>query len=79
MPKNVYSEINLHMTWHTKNDDPVLTAEIENRVHHYLEHKIRDAKNVIFHAVGGIEDHVHTSIMKSPIASCWIGRTVMEW
>jgi putative transposase len=52
MPKNVYSEINLHMTWHTKNDDPVLTAEIENRVHHYLENKIRETKNVIFHAVG---------------------------
>lgn len=52
MPKNVYSEINLHMTWHTKNDDPVLTAEMENRVHHYLDNKIRETKNVIFHAVG---------------------------
>ena len=48
MPKNVYSEINLHMTWHTKNDDPVLTAEIESRVHHYLENKIRETKDVIF-------------------------------
>ena len=74
MPKNVYSEINLHMTWHTKNDDPVLTPEIENRVHHYLEHKIRETKNAIFHAVGGIEDHVHlaTSVPPSLLVSDWI-------
>ena len=76
MPKHVDSEINLHMTWHTKNDDPVLTPEIENRVHHYLEHKIRETKNAIFHAVGGIEDHVHlaTSVPPSLLVSDWIGK-----
>ena len=76
MPKNVYSEINLHMTWHTKNDDPVLVNEIENRVHHYLENKVRETKNVIFHAVGGIEDHVHlvASIPPSLLVSEWIGK-----
>jgi hypothetical protein len=37
MPKNVYSEINLHMTWHTENNNPVLINSIENRLHHYLE------------------------------------------
>lgn len=76
MPKNVYSEINLHMTWHTKNDDPVLTDMIENRVHHYLENKVRETKNTIFHAVGGIEDHVHlvASIPPSLLVSEWIGK-----
>jgi len=76
MPKNVYSEINLHMTWHTKNDDPVLTAEIESRVHHYLENKIRETKDVIFHAIGGIEDHVHSAVSVPPslLVSDWIGK-----
>ncbi len=75
MPKNFYSEINLHMTWHTKND-PVLVNETENRVHHYLENKVRQTKNVIFHGVGGIEDHVHlvASIPSSLLVSDWIGR-----
>src|ERR1041384_1605213 len=36
MPKNVYSEINLHMIWHTKNDEPVLQASIGRRVHHWI-------------------------------------------
>ena len=76
MPKNVYSEINLHMTWHTKNNDPVLIDLIENRVHHYLEHETRKAKNVFFHAVNGTENHVHlvASIPPSLLISEWIGK-----
>ena len=76
MPKNVYSEINLHMTWHTKNNDPVLTNSIEHRVHHYLEHETRKTKNVFFHAIGGIENHVHlaASIPPSLLISEWIGK-----
>jgi putative transposase len=76
MPGNVYSEINLHMTWHTKNNDPVLTDTIEHRVHHYLEHEIRKTKNVFFHAVGGIENHVHlaATIPPSLLISEWIGK-----
>jgi len=34
MPRNVYSEINLHLTWHTKHDAPVLVDRVENRTHH---------------------------------------------
>ncbi len=39
MPRNVYSEINLHLTWHTKQNARVLTAEIEGRLDHYLQHR----------------------------------------
>jgi putative transposase len=76
MPKNVYSEINLHMTWHTKNNNPVLTNSIEQRLHHYLEHEIRKAKDVFFHAVNGTENHVHlvATIPPSLLISEWIGR-----
>ena len=48
MSKSVYSEINLHITWHTKNNNPVLTDSIEQRVHHYLEHETRKTKNAFF-------------------------------
>jgi putative transposase len=76
MPKNVYSEINLHMTWHTKNNNPVLTDSIENRVYHHLEHEILKTKNVFFHAVGGTENHVHlvATIPPTLLISEWIGK-----
>ncbi len=76
MSQHVYSEINLHMTWHTKNSDPVLIDPIENRVHHYLEHESRKTRNVFFHAVNGTENHVHlvASIPPSLLISEWIGK-----
>jgi putative transposase len=76
MPKNVYSEINLHITWHTKLSNPVLVETIENRVHHYLEHKAREAKSVCFHALGGTENHIHlvVTIPPSLLISDWIGK-----
>jgi putative transposase len=76
MPKNVYSEINLHMTWHTKNNNPVLTDSIENRVYHYLEHEILKTKNVFFHKVGGTENHIHlvATIPPTLLISEWIGK-----
>jgi putative transposase len=76
MPKNVYSEINLHMTWHTKNNNSVLINSIENRLHHYLERETRKTKNVFFHAVDGTENHVHlvATIPPSLLISEWIGK-----
>ena len=76
MPKNVYSEINLHITWHTKNNAPVLIEIIEDRLHHYLEHETRKTKNVFFHAVGGTENHIHlvATIPPSLLISEWIGK-----
>jgi REP-associated tyrosine transposase len=76
MPKNVYSEINLHITWHTKNNNPVIKDNIENRLHHFLENKIRKEKEVIFHAIGGIEDHIHLVVSIPPTLriSDWIGQ-----
>ena len=76
MPKNVYSEINLHMVWHTKNNDPVLVDSIERRLHKHLEHETRKTKGVFFHAVNGTENHVHlvASIPPSLLISEWIGK-----
>ncbi len=76
MPRNVYSEINLHLIWHTKKNNPVLTDSIEQRVHRYLEHQIRKTKHVCFHAINGIENHVHlvATIPPSLLISEWIGK-----
>ncbi len=39
MAHNYYSEINLHVTWHTKNSAPLLVPQVEAIVHHYLRGK----------------------------------------
>ena len=76
MPRNVYSEINLHMTWHTKNNQPTLIDSIEHALHHYLEHETRKIKDVLFHAVNGTENHVHLVVTIPPnlLISEWIGK-----
>ena len=75
MPRNVYSEINLHLTWHTKHDAPVLVEMVENRTHHYLRHRALQTPGVIVHEVGGTENHVHLAVSIPPtlVIADWIG------
>ncbi len=75
MPRNVYSEINLHLTWHTKHDAPVLVDAVEDRTHHYLRHRALQTPGVIVHEVGGAEDHVHLAVSVPPTIAIadWVG------
>ncbi len=74
-PRNVYSEIHLHLTWHTKHDAPVLVDIVENRTHHYLRHRALQTPGVIVHEVGGTADHVHLAVTIPPtiLIADWIG------
>lgn len=76
MPRNVYAEINLHLTWHTQGSIPVLTETVETRLHHYLKHRILQTPGVVFHEIGGTEDHVHIAVSIPPtlLISEWIGQ-----
>ncbi len=76
MPRNVYSEINLHMTWHALNNAPVLVEAIETQVHRYLRRYAIQTGGVFVHEVGGIEDHVHLAVTIPPtvLISDWIGK-----
>jgi putative transposase len=76
MPRRVYSEINFHLTWHTKNNSPLITAKVETRLFHFLTHKILETPGVLLHAIGGIEDHVHVALSQPPTIkpSEWIGK-----
>ena len=42
MSTSVYSEINFHITWHTKGNLPMIREKVEDRLYHYLTHKILD-------------------------------------
>jgi putative transposase len=76
MPRNVYAEINLHLTWHTKHNAPVLVDTVESRAHHYLRHRALQTPGVIVHEVGGTADHVHLAVSVPPtlVVADWIGQ-----
>ena len=76
MPPHVYSEINLHLTWHVKRSLPIIRAEIEPRLHKYIRSYALQSKGVIFYAIGGIETHVHIVVSVPPtlVVADWIGR-----
>src|SRR5206468_7263460 len=66
MSRNYYAEINLHLTWHTKESSPLLVPKIESVVHHYLRGRCINTPGVFIHEIGGIETHVHLAISIAP-------------
>ena len=76
MPRNVYSEINLHFVWHTKDNSPVLVGSIGKPLYGFLRDRALQTPGLYFHAIGGIEDHVHLVVSVPPtlLISDWIGQ-----
>ncbi len=66
MARNYYSEVNLHLTWHTRQSLPILTPDVEPLAHRYLKQKAVKTEGVFLHAVGGTETHVHAIITIAP-------------
>lgn len=66
MPHNYYSEINLHVTWHTKNSLPLLTPTVEPLVHRYIKQRLINEKGVFVHEIGGTETHIHLVLTIPP-------------
>jgi len=66
MARNYYSEINLHMTWHTKESAPLLTPKVEAFVHHYIRGRLMNTPGAFFHDIGGTENHVHVVVTIAP-------------
>ena len=76
MSTAAYSEINLHITWHTKNSLPLINERVEKRLYQYLTHKIIETTGTHLHAIGGVEDHIHIAASVPPelLISEWIGK-----
>ena len=66
MSRNYYSEINLHLTWHTKDSLPLLTADVEPLAHRYVKQKIINTQGAFVHEIGGTETHVHVAVTVPP-------------
>ena len=76
MSRNFYSEINLHIVWHTKNSSPLLTPTVEPIAHRCLKNRIVKTPGVFIHEIGGTETHVHVAVTVPPtlMPSEWIGQ-----
>lgn len=66
MSDNYYSEINLHLTWHTKLSRPLLTPEIEAMTFTCLREKAASVGDVYVHEIGGTATHVHVALSIEP-------------
>jgi len=73
---HVYSEIYLHLNWHTKNNVPCLRGEKEARTHAFLRDYSEKSKGIRFLGLGGTENHVHLLIQMEPhvTLSDWLGK-----
>ena len=60
-----YTSLHYHFTFSTKNREPWITTDIENRVWAYIGGVARAHKMTALQ-VGGIEDHLHAAVMAPP-------------
>src|SRR6266849_6410959 len=76
MSSHAYSEIYLHITWHTKDNARVIREEFQDPLYNQLRSRARETPGLTVHAVGGIEDHVHMAIRipATLTISEWIGQ-----
>ena len=66
MASHVYHEIYLHITWHTKDDSPLLIPNIEPIVHEILTGRCHATKGVYLHGINGTPTHIHLAINIEP-------------
>ena len=76
MPRNVYSEINLHFVWHTKESRRLIRPETERTIHDFIWNRARAADGVFVHEIGGTTNHVHIAARVPPTIQItgWIGQ-----
>ena len=60
-----YSATYYHLVWSTKNRQPFITEPFEVHLYRYIFGIIRN-KNIQLLRIGGMPDHVHLLIKKSP-------------
>lgn len=66
MSRNYYSEIHLHVTWHTKQSARLLVPDVERFVHRWLEKRIVGTPGACVLEIGGTETHVHLALTVPP-------------
>jgi putative transposase len=75
MSRDVYSEINLHLVWHTKDDVATITDAMEKDLYPIVRRRVLE-QGAFFHEVGGTPNHVHVvvSILPTVLISDFMGK-----
>jgi REP element-mobilizing transposase RayT len=60
-----YWRIFYHLIWATKQREPLLGERVEAMVYGTILHKAKEL-DIIVHAIGGVEDHVHLTATIPP-------------
>jgi REP element-mobilizing transposase RayT len=60
-----YWQLYYHLIWATKERRPLITPDLEPKLHQYLRGKGLDNGGVV-HAIGGVEEHVHVVVSIPP-------------
>ena len=55
---NTFTNLYYHIVFSTKNREPMINGEIEERLHQYIGGIVRKEKGVLG-KVGGMPDHIH--------------------
>lgn len=66
MSHNYYSEINLHITWHTKASMPLLTPQVQQVAYRCIRQRIVNTAAAFLHEIGGTETHMHLAVSVPP-------------
>src|SRR5262245_57973683 len=66
MASHTFHEIYLHLNWHTKGSEPLITASIEPAVYDFLRDRCKESGGVIVHGIGGTPTHIHMAIQIEP-------------
>jgi putative transposase len=76
MPRNVYSEISLHVVWHTKGSRFLIKPHAEQAVYDCIRRRAIEPGEVFVHEIGGTGSHAHLAATVPPtlLISEWIGR-----
>ena len=76
MAHRYYSEIHLHLVWHTKNSLPLLNPRVEAATYGCIRELISNNSGVILHACGGTPTHVHLCVTIPPtvLISDFVGK-----
>jgi REP element-mobilizing transposase RayT len=76
MAKDVYHEMFLHVTWHTKESRRIIVPQMEVELHDIIRRRALQPGGVFVHGVGGTEWHIHLVARIHPSLNVpeWIGR-----
>jgi len=76
MSNRSYAEINLHMTWHTKENFPFISSQLEPELYGFIKNRVVNDRQAYFHAIGGIADHLHLAASFYPPfeIDAWLGQ-----